>query len=127
MSCETGGKFPQGGNNMVRFQYNKKKSYSKSILISITVFVVLLGVVYYGINSISERTSSDQRTSLENALQRGITQCYALEGSYPESLDYLKGHYGITYNGDKFFVDYKASGSNILPDVTIIERGDSQP
>jgi hypothetical protein len=45
-----------------------------------------------------------------------------VEGKYPESLDYLKEHYGLTYNEDLFFVDYRVSGSNILPDVTIIER-----
>ena len=47
-----------------------------------------------------------------------------MEGSYPESLEYLKEHYGITYDEDRFFVDYKIVGTNILPDVTIIEKGD---
>lgn len=109
---------------MARFQHTKKKSFAKNFFISIAVFAVILGVLIYGINSISTRTSAEQRTSLENALQRGITQCYAVEGSYPENLDYLKEHYGITYDEDHFFVDYKTSGSNIMPDVTIIEKGD---
>ena len=42
--------------------------------------------------------------------------------SHTESLDYLKTNYGITYNEDLFFVDYRISGANIFPDVTIIER-----
>ena len=45
-----------------------------------------------------------------------------MEGSYPESLQYLKEHYGLTYDDDKFFVDYQTLGSNIMPDVTIIDR-----
>lgn len=109
---------------MARFQRTKKKTFIKSFLASIAVFVVLLGVLIYGINSISARTLAEQKNSLENALQRGITQCYAVEGSYPESLDYLKEHYGVAYDEDTFYVDYKASGSNILPDVTIIEKGE---
>ena len=62
------------------------------------------------------------RETLENALNRSITYCYAVEGAYPQSLDYLKTNYGITYNEDLFFVDYRISGANIFPDVTIIER-----
>ena len=107
---------------MVRFQRKQRKSFGKSLLISIAVFAVLLGVLIYGLQAVSARTVSEQETSLENALQRAITQCYAVEGAYPESLDYIKEHYGITYDEDTFFVDYKASGANILPDVTIIEK-----
>ena len=65
-----------------------------------------------------------QKESLESALIRNITYCYAVEGSYPESLDYLKEHYGLTYDEDRFFVDYQVIGANILPDVTIIEKGE---
>ena len=63
-----------------------------------------------------------QKESLENAITRSITHCYAVEGSYPASLDYLKENYGLTYDEDLFFVDYQTIGSNILPDVTIIEK-----
>ena len=79
---------------------------------------------YQGIESLSSGSVRRQRESLENALNRSITYCYAVEGSYPESLEYLKEHYGITYDEDRFFVDYKIVGTNILPDVTIIEKGD---
>ncbi len=54
---------------------------------------------------------------------RSITHCYAVEGTYPSSLEYLKENYGLTYDETVFFVDYQTIGSNILPDVTIIERG----
>ena len=54
---------------------------------------------------------------------RNITYCYAVEGAYPESLDYLKENYGLTYDENLFFVDYHIDGSNIFPDITIIERG----
>ena len=47
-----------------------------------------------------------------------------MEGTYPQSLDYLKEYYGLMYDEDLFFVDYQVMGSNILPDVTIIEKGD---
>ena len=69
------------------------------------------------------RTRRHQKESLERALNRSIVYCYATEGTYPESLEDLKAHYGLTYDEDLFFVDYQTVGANIYPDVTIIEKG----
>lgn len=49
----------------------------------------------------------------------------ALEGVYPESLEYLKEHYGLTYNEDRYIVNYEALGSNLMPDVTVMEKQDT--
>ena len=65
---------------------------------------------------------SKQQESLETALARDITHCYAVEGFYPPSLSYMEEHYGLTYDKDLFFVDYQPIGSNIRPDVTVISR-----
>ncbi len=53
---------------------------------------------------------------------RGITYCYAAEGSYPASLNDLKEHYGLFYDEEKYRIDYQPLGANIMPDVTIIRR-----
>ena len=109
---------------MARFEYQKKTAYIPKFIISVCVFLLIVLLFYQGIESLSSGSVRRQRESLENALNRSITYCYAVEGSYPESLEYLKEHYGITYDEDRFFVDYKIVGTNILPDVTIIEKGD---
>ena len=75
------------------------------------------------IDSFSDSTRRHQKESLERALNRSIVYCYATEGTYPESLEDLKAHYGLTYDEDLFFVDYQTVGANIYPDVTIIEKG----
>ena len=109
---------------MARFEYQKKQHTYRKFIISVCVFLLIVLLVYQGIESLSSGSVRRQKESLENALNRSITYCYAVEGSYPESLEYLKEHYGITYDEDRFFVDYKIVGANILPDVTIIEKGD---
>lgn len=109
---------------MVRFQYEKKsRIYRKSIL-SLCLFLLIVLLFYQGLNALSAGSVKRQTTSLENALNRSITYCYSVEGSYPESLDYLKEHYGVIYDQERFFVDYKVTGANILPDVTIIAKGE---
>lgn len=76
----------------------------------------------HGVRQLSAYTYVKQKESLSHALNRGITECYALEGIYPPDLDYLRDHYGLTYDPDLFHVDYRPLGSNLYPDVTIIER-----
>ena len=90
------------------------------LLFSVTAIIVFL----YGINSIDHSTKVSQMESLHNTISQCVTHCYAVEGTYPPSLDYLKEHYGLIYDENSFFVDYTAIGSNLRPDITIIEKGD---
>lgn len=69
-----------------------------------------------------QQAKQEQKNSLENALWRGVSQYYALEGRYPQSLQELKDTCGIQYDTDSFFVDYQIAGANLLPDITVIER-----
>lgn len=98
--------------------YRTKRNYSK--FIGLIMFIVIFIIIFIGIQDFSKSTYDKQYESLEKALQRGIMQCYALEGQYPESLDYLKEHYGIVYDKNLFYVDYKPVAKNIKPSVTII-------
>ncbi len=38
-----------------------------------------------------------EQESLKNAVVQSAVHCYSVEGAYPDSLDYLKKHYGITW------------------------------
>ncbi len=107
-----------------RFELRRQSHPIPKAFVSLCAFLLILLLFLEGISSLSVSTRQRQKESLENAIMRDITYCYAMEGNYPESLDYLKEHYGLTYDEDVFFVDYRISGSNIRPDVTIIEKGD---
>ena len=39
-----------------------------------------------------------------------------------ELKNYLNDNYGLTYDSEHYFIDYRFIGSNLRPDVTIIER-----
>lgn len=105
-----------------RFISKKEISYGRNLVISLLLFAIIFTGCFIGFTSISSRIEEEQLKILEDAVTRDITRCYAEEGSYPESLSYLKENYGLTYDEDKYFVDYQPLGSNILPDVTIIPR-----
>jgi len=89
------------------------------------IFCLLLTCLFlYGLGSFGRDTMQRQQSSLENALRRDIAQCYAVEGIYPPSLAYLKEHYGLTYDTDIFYIDYQPIGSNLYPDVTVLNLKD---
>ena len=108
---------------MNRFQENRKKErIDRSFFLSLFLFAAVTGLVWNGVTTISEQTARQQKKNLEEAVQRDIVTCYALEGRYPESLDYLKEHYGLTYNEERYLVNYEVTGSNLMPDVTVMEK-----
>ncbi len=92
---------------------------SKAKYLYLLLPLILIGF-FYLINSVDQSTIDKQRDSLDIAINKDILHCYAVEGYYPPSLDYLKEHYGLTYDEELFFIDYRPIGSNIRPDVTIL-------
>ena len=105
---------------MNRFE-QKSMSFGRKLvyLLPILAFLVLFVLFVQGIGSV---TLTKQQESLETALGRSISQCYAVEGCYPPSLEYLEQHYGLLYDKNSFFVDYEYYGSNLLPEVTVLRR-----
>lgn len=107
---------------MNRFEQNKARIRKSAYLLPITAFAIMLILFLQGIRSVSDTTLAKQQESLETALNRSIAQCYAVEGVYPPSSDYLVRHYGLIYDKNVFLVDYQYHGSNLLPDVTVLRK-----
>ena len=103
-------------------RFEKKKLHIGHMLRKIYILAAIVIIIIFlnFLSSFQKDTLVRQLTSLENALQRDIVQCYAVEGMYPPSLSYLKEHYGLSYDENTFFVDYQPIGSNIYPDCTIL-------
>jgi len=108
---------------MNRFEQTRKPfsrtiTYLYPLIAFATIFILFLG----GIRSVSDTSLAKQKESLETALTRSISQCYAVEGVYPPSLDYLISHYGLTYDSNIFLVDYQYYGGNLLPEITVLRK-----
>lgn len=106
-----------------RFQKEKTDlSGLKSALLPLGSFVLLFGLFLGGLSSVSKTTREQQLQSLHDAISRSAVHCYATEGAYPDTLDYLKEHYGITYDESKYLVDYQVFASNLMPEITVLAR-----
>lgn len=92
----------------------------RRVLSSVAVTGCGIALLLAGTHSVLTTSSKSQAESLKNAILRSAVSCYSFEGTYPESLSYLKEHYGVTWNEDKYVVDYEIVGSNLMPSVTVI-------
>lgn len=109
---------------MNRFQKEKRRFPSlRALILPAALFLCLMTFLFYGMASVSRTTQQEEEKSLKQAVIRSTVHCYAVEGAYPESLDYLEEHYGITYDHDKYLVVYEVLGSNLMPDVDVIPLG----
>lgn len=59
----------------------------------------------------------------ENVLSAAV-QCYAVEGVFPPDLAYLEEHYGLVIDRDMYIVTYEAFSTNMMPDVSVLVRGE---
>lgn len=90
-------------------------------LLSIVFFAVIFGLFMGGVANAEKSSEAESRKVLEDSLNKAIVSCYALEGAYPESVEYLEENYGLTYDKDKYSIGYITFASNFYPDVDIIE------
>lgn len=81
-----------------------------------------MAIFLVAVSALSKSSALDDKKILEEAIGRDVAHCYALEGSYPVSVAYMEEHYGLSYDHDKYIVDYEMIGSNIYPSYMIIER-----
>ena len=111
---------------MNRFQKQKNAGKNvRSLAAPALLAVAVIGCVWNGITSVSDQTARQQKKSLEEAIRRDMVICYAMEGAYPESLEYLTEHYGLTINRQSYLVVYEAFASNQLPEVQVLVRGEN--
>jgi len=87
------------------------------------LFVIAVSVVcLIGINNTQKNAEAEGRRIAEESIRRAVVTCYAIEGSYPESYAYLVKNYGLQIDESKYIVHYQVTASNVLPDITVLEK-----
>ena len=82
---------------------------------------VTLALLFVG--RVDSGATSEQMAQLKHDMIHAAVTCYAIEGRYPPTLDYLCEHYGVHVDTSRFFVTYDVMGGNILPPVAVLRRG----
>ena len=88
----------------------------------LTLSVLVLTLVFTAFSRIDGAQQDRNMENLTQALRRGAVSCYAQEGFYPPDLDFLLSYSGVRYDPDRYFVRYEIFASNLMPDITVIEK-----
>ncbi|MBQ8159308.1 MAG: hypothetical protein IJ083_01050 [Clostridia bacterium] len=92
----------------------------RDILVILLTVVVLVAFVFL-IRGIDRTHASEETTLVRDAVKNAALTCYAVEGAYPDSLEYLREAYGLAYDENRYFVTYDAFASNHLPEIFVTE------
>lgn len=92
----------------------------KAIAATAVVLLLIAAAVFVlpGRDGGSERRCE----SIKKAVYSSALQCYVIEGSYPESLDYLTQNYGLAVNTDDYRVIYIAYAENLPPEIKVVPK-----
>lgn len=88
--------------------------------LSLLIPVCAILLMIYGPRLMEARISGEELSLAAENIRRAAVQCYALEGFYPPSLDYLTKHYGVHIDGGRYFIDYQYVASNLMPEITVL-------
>ncbi len=108
---------------MGRMEMDRRVKKDRSFLsygASAAVLLLLAVSVYAASLRFAAGTGTRQQEALKKAVTRASVQCYAIEGRYPPSVEYLEENYGIHIDRKKYHVFYDGFASNVMPEITII-------
>ena len=94
----------------------------KEIAIVLLMAVLLVGV-WLLIGRLGTSSDNAQTQFVTDAVHNAALTCYAVEGAYPDDLEYLRTHYGLAYDQSRYMVRYSAFASNLLPEIYVTEVG----
>ena len=98
-------------------------SINRKDIAAILIFAALIIAFVLLINNITGKGNGRELEIVRDAVKNAALTCYAVEGMYPDDLEYLREHYKLAYNEDRYIVYYEPLASNVIPSIRVVERG----
>ncbi len=91
-------------------------------LVLLLCAIALIVALWVGFGFITNQAKEQGAQTLRDSIIDASMQCFAIEGYYPPSLEYLQENYGLSVNEDDYLVVYVAFASNVPPTVDVRMR-----
>ena len=105
--------------------YKRNKKHFIRWVLVLGIFSLAVLFLAAGSKRMEETAWNEQQELLSDAINQAVVNCYAMEGRYPESMQYLIDNYGIQVDFDKYAVSYEIFAENIKPRVKVIRLGEA--
>jgi len=99
-----------------------RRKRNNFIWIAVLLVLVLLVGFFMALGNLRRSNSREARLQLEDALRRAAVACYAAEGIYPPTVEYLQEHYGVQVDETRYAVFYEIFADNLMPEITVLEK-----
>ena len=96
-----------------------KKKFLR-VLLTLLIPSIAASLLLTALRQLDDGRAEAGRKQLEEALRRSAVTCYAVEGVYPPTLDYLRDHYGIQIDESRYIVFYEVFAENLMPEITVL-------
>ena len=106
-------------------QLTGKLHTSRWLLAPLALLLSLL-VFFTAVANLGTGYEQEEERQLKEAIRRGAAACFADEGVYPDSLSYLKEHYGIRVDEDRYVVYYEVFAENLMPEITVLRKQEAK-
>jgi len=104
--------------------FKRKKHFRIALIDIIWILIFILIIILSSVSIRIVINTSDEEGIMitEQSIKHAAVSCYAMEGHYPEDIDYLLNNYNIIIDTDRYIVHYSAIGSNLMPDITVLSK-----
>jgi hypothetical protein len=108
---------------MMIFGMKKQRDHMRlAYAVIIIIMIIAVVIIVNALSSYDEAYSRMRTDTVREAVYDALITCYALEGSYPDSLDHLAQNYGLILDRDRYIYHYSIFASNILPEFDVIPK-----
>ena len=94
----------------------------RDVIRLLAIAAVLVAAVLL-VNRIGTAQETAETEIVRNAVKNAALTCYAVEGAYPDDVEYLREHYRLAYDDERYLITYDAFASNMIPDIWVTEMG----
>lgn len=94
----------------------------RGLLLRAAIFAFVLTLVLLGIEKTRRGVRAQELALVERAVNRAVIACYAMEGFYPPTIDYLVDNYGLAVDREKYYIQHEAFAPNIYPAIWVARR-----
>ena len=92
-------------------------------IFKLLLIALVLGLCVALVGYMDRSNQSAESEIVRKAVREAAITCYAVEGAYPDDVEYLQEYYHLSYNTDRYLVTIESFASNHLPDIYVTERG----
>ncbi len=105
-----------------RFFEKQNTSIAQGAALSFVIAAAVLIAAQISLGRISLKANEQSLSEARDSVARSVVLCYASEGVYPQSIEYLEENYGLTLDRGLYIYHYRALGGNLFPEINVFQN-----